>query len=155
MIDVPTMMGTFKAMIDIAQSMLSMRDSGKINSAVIELQTKILAAQSEQMSLVSRVQELEQRISDADEWNAEKQRYTLRDFGEETFAYVLKSEASGGEPPHKLCVNCFHQRHKAVLQRQGRKLNGQDIYICPQCSKEVRLGVFNRDPPPRRSLSDF
>jgi hypothetical protein len=56
-------------------------DATRRNAAVIELQDKILTAQSEQGSLVERVVELKSRVAQLESWDADKERYKLVDLG--------------------------------------------------------------------------
>ena len=136
----------FKAMFDLAKRLKGMNDAAVRNTAVIELQEKILTAQSEQSTLIERVGALEKEVADLKAWDAEEQRYELTDFGGETFAYVLKPSMSEGEPSHRICAACYQKRHKSILQFRHPTATGQDKYACPACETDFFFGKYS-DPP--------
>jgi DNA-directed RNA polymerase subunit M/transcription elongation factor TFIIS len=130
------------AAFDIARGLKDIDDAARRNAAVLELQVKILAAQSDQAVLVERLGALEKELARLKDWETEKARYQLTDFGENTFAYSLKPEAALGEPPHRLCPTCYDlKRQKSVLQFRGRDAFKRDIYQCPACRHEYAFGV--------------
>jgi hypothetical protein len=116
-------LASLKAMKDIAQAMVGLRDSAAFQEKVIEFQSKILDAQSaisalqeERSVLIERIRTLEEEVTKAKAWDAEKQRYQLQAVDRGAFAYVLKPEVQGSEPPHWLCANCYSKGHKSFLQ---------------------------------------
>ncbi len=115
---------SLKAAKDIAESLIGLRDTAKFQAAVVELQSKILSAQSDQFALLERVRELEKKMAELEAWEAEKQRYALTDYGAGTFAYALKEEARKGEPPHRICAACYQNGHKSILQFDFRTHSG-------------------------------
>ena len=85
--------GAFKAMFDMARALKDINDAATRNAAVIELQGQILSAQMEQAKLVEHVSTLEKQIADFEKWDAEKQKYELKQIsGLGAFAYA---EAGG------------------------------------------------------------
>ncbi|HYV32729.1 MAG TPA: hypothetical protein VEO53_16700 [Candidatus Binatia bacterium] len=132
-------LAALKAARDIAEGLINLRDTAKFQGAVVELQGKILAAQSDQFALLERARELEAKLARLEAWEAEKRRYQLKDFGGSTFAYELRPEAADGEPPHRICPNCYQKGHKSILQFQFQVF-GQDRYICPGCETEFAFG---------------
>jgi hypothetical protein len=86
-----------KAAFDIAKGLKDIHDATLRNTAVIELQEKILAAQQSQAALVERIGDLEKQVADFEAWNAEKERYELKIIGYAAFAHMLKPEARGSE----------------------------------------------------------
>jgi hypothetical protein len=50
-------------------------DATLLNSALIELQQKILDAQAAQSALVERISELDKVLASFERWDAEKKRY--------------------------------------------------------------------------------
>jgi hypothetical protein len=135
-------LSAIKAAFDIARGLEDIDDAARRNAAVTELQIKILAAQSDLAVLVERIGALEKELARLKEWETEKARYQLTNFGENTFAYSLKPEAALGEPPHRLCPTCYDlKRQKSVLQFRGRDAFKRDIYQCPACQYEYAFGV--------------
>src|ERR1700722_13211099 len=110
--------GALKTAFDIARGLKDIDDATRRNAAVIELQEKILGAQSSQAALVERVGELEKEVSRLKAWDTDKQRYALTKLRDGVFAYALKSADDNGEPSHYLCVNCYQSGHKSVLQKE-------------------------------------
>jgi len=130
--------GAFKAMFDMARALKDINDAATRNAAVIELQGQILSAQMEQAKLVEHVSTLEKQIADFEKWDAEKQKYELKQIsGLGAFAYMLKLEARGTEPPHWLCTQCYENRKKSVVQIFG-EMGADSIYKCPGCTAVFR-----------------
>jgi hypothetical protein len=136
-----------KTAADIAKGMLDLKTAADVQGKVIDLQSVILnaqssalAAQSEQMSLLQRIGELEQQVARNEGWETEAKRYQLRDYGKGRFAYELKKEDASGEPLHRLCEKCFQQRRKSILHFKFRQNDsGTDYYGCFACASEFRL----------------
>ena len=135
--DIPTALGSFKVLMDIAQGMKNLSDTTAINSAVIELQTKILSAQAAQMELVQEVSRLEGEVTTFKNWDTEAQKYQLKDIGQRCIAYALKPEMQGSEPDHYLCANCHAQRKKRFLQGLHKHVGRADVYVCHECRSEL------------------
>jgi hypothetical protein len=134
-------LASLKAAKDIAESLINLRDTAKFQSAIVELQGKILSAQSDQFSLLERVRELEAELTQLQPWEAEKKRYKLTDYGSGTFAYELKAEAAEGEPIHRLCAACYQKGQKSILQFQFITSNSRERYDCPNCETAFELGT--------------
>ncbi|HYM98839.1 MAG TPA: hypothetical protein VET25_03785 [Aestuariivirgaceae bacterium] len=126
-------LGLFKTMFDMARGLKDINDATIRNAAVIELQEHILAAQSAQATLVERVGSLEQTVASFEKWDAEKQKYELREISPNSFAYALK-DAHGGEPAHLICANCYEKRTKVILQRVDL-----GHIACPVCGTRLQL----------------
>ena len=54
------------------------------NDVIIDLQEKIFTAQQVQSELLNRLNELEKSLASFEAWEAETQRYQLKDFGGNT-----------------------------------------------------------------------
>ena len=138
--EVVTSLAIFKTLLDMAKGLKDINDATVRNAAVIELQEKIFAAHVQQTTLVERVRELEEQMAHFEAWDAEKQKYELKQVYSGAFAYVLKPKAGGGEPPHWLCTTCYQNNKKAILQAQGRAPDKTfEIYGCPQCKSTMRV----------------
>lgn len=136
----------------IIKSLVSLKIGADVQAKVIELQAVIFAAQgdaltaqSEQFALAQRVRDLEAEVAQAKAWEAQKERYELKEFPTGVFAYVLKPEAGGTEPPHRICPNCYEDGHKSILQCV-RKEHGGELVECHRCNKSFHLSEFH-DPP--------
>ncbi len=143
-------LSAIKTAFDIAKGLKDIDDATRRNAAVIELQEKILSAQSEQAVLIERVWELEKKVAGFEHWEVEKKRYALVDFGGNSLAYALRPEAANDEPPHRICPNCFEKRQKAILQFRFRGgAHRREIWKCSTCDKEFEFG----HPEPSKPIS--
>ena len=117
-----------KTAFDIAKGLKDIDDASRRNAAVIELQEKILTAQSAQAALIERVGYLEKEVARFETWETEKQRYELKDVGMGSLAYSVKDAMRGSEPPHQICAACY-------------VLHVMSIGKSPSYSPAMRLGT--------------
>jgi hypothetical protein len=137
---------SIKAAFDIARGLKDIDDATGRNAAVIELQEKILDAQSEQASLAERVGELKARVSQLESWDADRQRYKLTSLGDGLRAYTLKQEMADGEPDHYLCAQCYSDKIKSILQTETRVPGRCHVLTCNRCGSDLYLsGAPNPD----------
>jgi hypothetical protein len=137
---------------DITKAMITLRDGQMIQAKVIELQGVILAAQqsalsaqSDQFTLLERVREFEKQVADLEEWNTQKQRYTLMNVGDGVVAYALKPDADPPEPFHLLCAKCFHYHKRSFLQATQKLEMRRRVHRCAECKSEY---AFSHVAPP-------
>lgn len=142
-------LSSLKAAKDIAEAMIGLRDGAAFQSKLIEFQSKLIdannasfAAQDERAALLQRISELEEKVAGFETWKAEQQRYELKDFGAGAFAYSLKQEAQGAEPPHQICASCYQSGKKSILQtvpgNNARTALGiRATHRCSACRAEV------------------
>jgi cell division protein FtsB len=134
----------------ITQGLISLRDvaliSGKVaelNGKIIETQSAIGRIQDERSSLIERIRDLEKEVADLKAWDAEKQRYELKDVVPGSYVYVLKKDSQGSETPHWLCANCYNSGKKSLMQYFGAGLPGRDfqkaIWACHACKSQVKV----------------
>jgi hypothetical protein len=134
-------LSALKTAFDLARGLKDIDDAARRNMAVIELQEKLLIAQNAQSTLAERVRELEEKAASFETWEAERRRYELKKFGT-GFAYVLKPEAQGTEPPHEICANGYARGKKSFLARVPSNTARQALGMgtvsrCPECRAEV------------------
>lgn len=134
-------LGALKAAFDIAKGLKDIDDTTRRNAAIIELQEKLLIAQSAQADLAERVRDLEEEMRGFETWKTEKERYKLEKFGS-GFAYVLKPEMQGTEPPHQICANCYANEKKSFLAIVPTNVARQSlgmgtVYRCNECRAEI------------------
>lgn len=147
-------LGALRVAGEMANALVDIRDGQKLQSAVIELQSKILAAQSaavtaqsQQMEMFEIIRTLRDQISVAEAWDRDAARYELIDFGDKSFAYRLKADDEI-DPPHMICTNCFSARKKSILQFKYRQSDGREKFYCPSCQTEFHLGARSSSPAP-------
>lgn len=139
-------LSSFGALKDIAQAMIGLRDAQALQAKIIEFngqlidaQTKIFAVNEERSTLIARVRDLEKQVTNLEAWEAQKQRYELKAIGQGSFAYSLKTEAQGSEPPHYICANCYENQQTSILQPErtsaaSRALAIPPMLFCPKCN---------------------
>lgn len=145
-------LGAIKTALDITKTLSEARDSSKLLAVKLELQGLLLEAQDAQSTLASQKRELEEQIRQLETWGREKERYQLQEVGRGTFAYILKPEAQGSEPPHMICPNCYEHGRKSILQA-AEATRGQRIHRCPACKAEVAGNMPPLEPLPRRTIT--
>lgn len=138
---------------DITKAMITLRDGQMIQAKVIELQAVILSAQqsalsaqSDQFALLEQIRNFEKQVADLEEWNTQKQRYTLMNVGDGVVAYALKPDANSSEPFHLLCAKCFHDHKRSFLQATQRLEMRRRVHRCAECKTEYAFSHVT--PPP-------
>ncbi|ESX78826.1 hypothetical protein NKJ87_02065 [Mesorhizobium sp. M0027] len=129
------------AAFEIAKGLKNVDDQVKLNAAVIELQQKIADAQHSASASRDAMRELQEKIAEFERWEKTADRYLLKDFGDQTYAYELIAGKPGDEPSHLVCPNCFQQRKRSILQYDD-KYSGRRRYNCMNCGKHVDLGRY-------------
>jgi ribosomal protein L32 len=159
-VEVMSGLSAFSTMFGIAKSMKDMNDAVIRNKAVYDLTEQILAAQEKYATVVEQVRDLEKQITAFEDWENEKKRYQMKDFGGGTIAFALKPETANGEPAHSLCCKCYYNRKKGILQPRGQNAYQQQMVKCSECGTDFDLG-HRVDPHAgrlnysRRTNSDF
>jgi hypothetical protein len=134
-------LGAIKTAFDMAKALETIHEAVARDRAVIDLQKEILTAQQAQFALIERVRDFEKQLATFEDWDAEKKRYQMKDFGGGTIAYSLKPEMADGEPPHNLCSACYQNRKKGILQPMGINAYRQQMVKCAECNKDFTLGT--------------
>jgi hypothetical protein len=135
-------LSALKSAFDIAKGLKDIDNAARRNAAVIELQEKILAAQSAQSDLTERIRALEEKVADFETWETEKERYQLHKTAGGGFVWSLKNETESRELPHQICARCYEDRKRSILQPKPRSIAavqhaGWPALICPVCKSEV------------------
>ncbi len=135
-----------KASLDIVKTIKDASDVATRQAIVIKLQEHILTAQQAQFSLIEQVSAVKAEVAKFETWDAEKQKYELKDLGRGSLAYMLKPEARGAEPPHWICTNCYGNRRISIVQHTYEK-NGGIAYLCQACGGKMNPSddVFDGD----------
>lgn len=157
MVDISAIAGalsSFKAANDIAQAMVGLRDAAAFQSKLIEFQAKIIeannnafAANDERAALLQKITDLERKVASLEAQEGKLERYQLKDYGGNTFAYELKESEAGSEPIHRACPNCYGERRISILQFDFMTINHKDKYTCASCKSTFEFGVRQPRPP--------
>ncbi len=161
MVDMSAIAGALsalKAANDIAQAMVGLRDAASFQSKLIEFQAKIIeannsafAAQDERTALLRQISDLESEVAALKAERSRLQRYELKDFGGNTFAYQLKQSEANGEPIHRVCPNCYNKGHISILQFDFVTTAHQERYDCHSCGAKLEFGIRQTRELNRRS----
>ena len=119
----------------------------KLNTELIEMQNIVMSAQScaiaaqgAQSALAESERNLQTMVARYENWDGEKDRYVLREIGHYSFAYRLREECiQGSEPVHHLCVNCFQNGEKSILQYYIHH-EATGWLHCHRCKSQVLYG---------------
>ena len=140
-------LSSFKALKDIAEAMIGLRDAAAFRERQIEFQGKIIEAQGalfalqeERTTLIQTIRSLEEQVANWEAWDAKKKRYELKNVGHGCFVHMLKPEARGSKPPHFVCANCYEQRRISVIQYGPPKPGASIGYFCPSCGTIILPG---------------
>jgi Zn finger protein HypA/HybF involved in hydrogenase expression len=149
--EISSALGALQSAANIVTTLMGIRRAGDDSSKLIELNGKIIAAQSSiiqanaaQSAPVDRIRELERTIADLETWDAEKTRYELKSLAPGSFAYGLKANENGSEPIHYICQSCYENRKKSILQRKppnpiaAQEFGEKATYVCPRCHSEIQ-----------------
>ena len=107
-------------------------------SALIDLQREILTAQAQQSALIENVSKLEKEVTALKAWDADKQRYELKDLWRGFFAFIPKEGMENGEPPHAICANCYQRGFKSFLQSSGHPVIHDRSWDCHACKAKIK-----------------
>ena len=148
--------GSIKTALDIAKAIAGLKSATDVNSAVIDIQRALLDAQTaafddreRQADQQRRIAELENKLSQVHQWEGEKSRYKLTETETGALVYALLPEHANGDPEHRLCVKCFNEDRKSILQVH-RRHSGGEIVQCHHCNIKMTLSPF----PPVRAVRD-
>ena len=139
---------SFKTLKDIAQSMVALRDTQafqtkliEFNGALIDAQTHIFSVNEERAALIDRVRALETEVAQLEAWEAEKQRYELKEVAPRVYAYVVKQSMQGSEPVHWICPNCYQKHQISIFQGMKSATYGW-VHRCSSssCGLEINTG---------------
>ena len=148
-------LGGLKAAKDMLQALHGMQTAAQVNDVKLTLQGHLLdaqqglfAAQEAQTAATQRITALEQEIVQLKDWEAERQRYELKDAGQGSIAYSLKDGMGGGEPPHWLCPNCYQHGQKAILKHEHSIQGRCDTLVCNECNLDIVTQGRRVNSPP-------
>jgi hypothetical protein len=140
-----TVVNMTKAMKDVRDATLIDGKVFELQRAILETQQSVFAANEERAALIHEISELKTQIARLEAWDAEKERYELKDVGEGSLAYVVKETARGAEPVHKICGACYQHAKKSLLQPKYSSL--VHYLFCQECKTELRIRSETWGPP--------
>lgn len=102
---------------------------------VLDMQSKLFAAQAQYEALTEVKRELEQKLVEHEQWDAQSTHYEFTKLAEGMFVYALKPDQAAGQHVHWLCPHCFEDHKKSYLMRTSvDKIN----YQCNTCGFDIQ-----------------
>jgi hypothetical protein len=143
---------SLKSAKDISQVLLNVKEGIEIQTTVIELQSKILAAQGSAIETQAQLSDLHRELATKESelqhfksWETEKARYALTEVSPSIFVYAIRSDSRGEEPVHWLCSICFTNDKKSILQLES-EVHGVKFYRCHGCKSGIRDSSAEKPP---------
>ena len=141
--EIASAIATVKSMSDITSLLIKTKVDNattekaiELQSNILSLQTTLLTIQAQNQDLLRSKHELEQRLIEMENWNAQAEHYKLHEITSGVFVMASQSDESDSTPPHWLCANCYQKKQKSILQYNGNPSDGVH-YFCPNCKTEV------------------
>ena len=142
--EVASLLASAKAAYDIAKGINALKNEVDRNQAVskilevlIAVQTDALSMQEKHSLLTTKIQELEKECDRLKDWQAEKERYKLKEIAPGLFARIEKGLVGNLQSAHKFCATCFEQNSKALLQQEKIKVGRRLSLTCHRCKSKV------------------
>jgi hypothetical protein len=146
--EITTALSSIKVASDLASLVLKTKvDSAvtqkaiELQSAIISLQTAIMSIQSQNQELLAENDRLKQQLAAIKNWEAETQKYHLKEVARGVFVYLLNEDQSGAQPSPWFCYNCYEKQQKSILQRGPKTLHGHS-YSCANCDNTIYCYPF-------------
>jgi hypothetical protein len=138
----PQALSALSTALNLGKSLVEIRDSAKLqeaviqfNSAIIDAQSKIMYSQNEQAALKAKINELEEECERLKNWETEREKYTRTEIASGVFVYIENNYVGKFQNAHKYCCNCFDNYKKSILQQfhitKGRKIGLSCHNKCP------------------------
>ncbi|AIC22536.1 hypothetical protein EY04_27560 [Pseudomonas chlororaphis] len=102
---------------------------------VDEVQQQLVSAHSTLSTLLKEKEELKKENLRLKEWTQEKKNYVLHRLPAGTFVYRLRSLTERASADYYLCVQCFQDHVKSILQPAE-----YSFLTCPTCDTSLQIG---------------
>lgn len=137
-------LGSVKAAYEIAKGLQSLHVSTEVKQGISDVLNELITARMAAMEAVERestlldeIRDLKRQLDELKRWDGEKERYELQRYYPGTVAYALKPAMAGGEPPHRLCTQCYQESRKGILQPTGKNERGYTVHACSSCNRQA------------------
>ncbi|OSZ75018.1 hypothetical protein [Hydrogenophaga sp. IBVHS1] len=132
-----------QALTSLLKAANSLANYNEIVAAVSDVNVKLmqsnaaaLEAQQTMSQQSSRIAELEKQVEAFEEWGEEAKAYGVVEVAHGVFAAVPHERAGNLQATQKLCLNCFNQRTKSILQ-QSHEDRREIGLACHRCKAKV------------------
>jgi hypothetical protein len=143
--DAATGIGGMKAAVELVKSLYELNATGDKLQGQDERQGLILALQKrlgnlmdEHIALHERLLKLQTIDKRKKRFLADRKNYVLKETYARSFAYVANKPVNDGDPAIHLCVECFENDKRSLLQLKKRDF-GFDVVCCHACGGETQI----------------
>lgn len=109
----------------------------EVHSKLMQANSVALAAQEKQAGLAEEIQKLRNEVERLKNWAAEAKTYEIREVSSGVFVCMSVGYTGKFQSAQKLCVNCFNQGNKSLLQQQHIEVGRQLSLACHRCKSNV------------------
>ncbi len=149
----PQALLSLSAALTISKSLINIRDTTKFqdaliqfNTAIIDAQSKIIASQGVQSTLMAKIDELEKECMRLKNWEAKREKYSREEIASGVFAYIENSFVGNFENAHKYCCNCFDSFHESTLNQASMLARSQKILSCHNKCPDMIFSEYKTKP---------
>ncbi len=149
-------LGGLNAAKDLIQAFDGVKTAAATNDIKLTMQRHLLDAYAgmmtaqEQIATLMRAKaDLEQRLVEFEDWEAEARKYELADTGNGTLAYRRTELVPSAEPEHWLCPRCYQDRKKSILQPEILAAARVHLLRCYRCNAEIITRGMRQEPVSR------
>ncbi len=135
-----------QALTTLLSSANKISNYNEIVAAVAEVNLKLMQANSVALSLQEKIRELQKnnedlghQIKTMNDWNSEAESYEETQVSDGVFVVVPKERSGKLKSTLKLCINCFNQKIKSVLQHSNEDMRRSGL-SCHRCNSKM---IFN------------
>lgn len=101
---------------------------------VDNVQQQLVSAHSALSTLLQEKEALQHENARLKTWHQERQSYVLHSLPAGTFVYRLRSLTERAAADYYLCVRCYQQQVKSILQP-----NNYNFLTCPTCEASIQI----------------
>lgn len=128
------------------QGVITREEFGQVLVLLANARADMFQVEAQYRSVLQDNDALKKQIADFEAWNRQKDRYELHEPGPGVYVWSLKKEAEASEPAHWICVKCYEDRRRAILQR----LSGGNMMVFRCSSCETKIAFNNPEYTPYR-----
>jgi hypothetical protein len=136
--EITSFAASVKGVSDMVRGFVSLKSEAEKNAAVIEIQRLLLELQFSALDSASRIEELNAKISEYEDWNKNREYYKLKQtqYG---FNFMESTNENPNIVSHMACAPCFQSKEINILQ----PINGdKKFYRCGKCKDQIQLEHF-------------
>ena len=96
---------------------------------------------------LNTINDLRKKVTELEKWDETQSQYTLRKLTLGVLVFAPNESHKSPKPLHWLCVKCFNDHKKSMLQLQeregpvGRLVRPQHYLDCPECKTSLKINI--------------